>query len=153
MYWRELLANYTIIDYSHYYDLNFKSHGVIVLLAPSVLSNVSLDLSVAGRTASGGFNHEPHTLTQRRERETHTYTSKNSLGWIQLHTARERETQRAWKVERKQWQTMRLQANEEDWGRNSSVYDTLSTLSITSTCVLYYSTPLLQSVEPLRPLE
>ena len=35
-------------------------------------------------------------------------------------TARERETQRhaAWKVERKHWQTMRLQANE-DCGRNT----------------------------------
>ena len=72
-----------------------------ILQAPSVLSNVSLDLSVA-RTASGGFNHEPHTLTQRRERETDrqterlkkrerdTHTSKNSLSLAgqPLHTGR-----------------------------------------------------------------
>ena len=82
--------------------MNFKSHGVTILLAPCFLSNVSLDLSVARRTASGGFNHEPHTLTQRRERdrqrgskrerETHA-PARAALGGFN-HTQQGRETHR-----------------------------------------------------------
>ena len=62
-----------------------------VLLAPSVLSNVSLDLSVAGRTASGGFNHEPHTLTQRRE--THTHQQEQPQVNSTTHSKGKRDTE------------------------------------------------------------
>ena len=51
-------------------------------------------MHVARRTASSGFNHEPHTLTDRearkRERETHTPVRAASGGFNHTQQGRER---------------------------------------------------------------
>ena len=90
----------------------------------------------------------------RKERDTHTHQQEqprvDSTTW---HSKGERDTESLESTEKTMadYETTRL--TKKTGAGIQCVYDTLSTLSITSTCVLYYSTLLLQSVEPLKPLE
>ena len=79
----------------------------------SVLSNVSLDQEEQPQVDSTTHcdTHREETDRQRgleRERDTQSPARTASSGFNHTHCdmARERETQRAWKVERKLWQTM-----------------------------------------------